>query len=262
MEGISSIIRRQLQKWSAGRYQWDDHRSIKEILTEISEIDPGAKREIVRGIVSTLVDGADHSEQERAPYIQQVKEKDRVTWLRGVNPGIPVVERRLVEFLERPEWPDVQEAREAVEDWLKHLGPGLLTLSGGPGCGKSHLAIAAAQQLFGEEAAVCYREEPVLMTELQGRISDNTAEEMLQEVLVVPWLIIDDLGVAALGDWGREKMDRLVNARWENSEALRTLITTNLLREQMPVRIASRLGDAKLARAVKVEASDYRPERR
>jgi DNA replication protein DnaC len=137
----------------------------------------------------------------------------------------------------------------------------LLTLAGPVGCGKSHLAIAAARQLAAQGESIIYREEPNLIAELQRGLADHICEAVLEEIMVVPWLVIDDLGVTALGDWGKGVIDRIVNARWERSGTKRTLITTNLLDSEMPHRTASRLSDTQLASFMVITASDYRRNR-
>jgi hypothetical protein len=53
-------------------------------------------------------------------------------------------------------------------------------------------------------------------------------------------------------------MDSLIDARWQGSGPLRTLITTNLVSSELPVRIASRLGDTTLGVAVPIQATDWR----
>jgi DNA replication protein DnaC len=84
-------------------------------------------------------------------------------------------------------------------------------------------------------------------------------EEVLQEVMTAPWLILDDLGAAPLGEWDRGQMDGIIDARWAGAKGkLRTLITTNLVGDQMPKRMTSRLKDAKYGKILVIRAADFR----
>jgi DNA replication protein DnaC len=256
MDSFGEIIRGKLRHYFVGRYQELHNRSVKDLLQEVTADDLVARHEIVRGLVGHLANAPEDS--ARLAHIQRMNELDGVSWLCQVDPGIPAAERTLEAFKARQEWPDVALARASVETWLRRAGTGLLSLIGPVGCGKTHLAIAAAQDLFAREQAVVYREEAELVGELQNRMRDNTTEAALQEIMDVPWLIIDDLGLTALGEWGKSTMDRLINARWENSATKRTLITTNLLPREMSPRIASRLNDTESSKVVVVKATDFR----
>ena len=259
MQSFGDMIWGILQRYQLGRFQGSDTRNTRELLADLEQSDPERWPVIRREIVAEVIRGLNASQDSaRQAHIDQTNNLDNVSWLHGINPSIPTVERTFAKFIVRPDWPDVQKAYVAVNAWVRGVGPGLLTLTGPTGCGKSHLAIAAAQVLFAHDKPVIYREEAALIQELQQHIRDNTVEQALQEFMEVPWLIIDDLGLAALGDWAKERMDRLLNRRWESVEWCRTLITTNLISDELPVRIASRLGDVTKASAIAIQASDYR----
>lgn len=203
------------------------------------------------------------SDQERARRERNeavVQEYTQVLHL--VEPEIPDHPLDFGQFHPRPKHPDVRKALELTRDWMEHRGAGLLTLSGPPGVGKSHLAIAAARALMLGGKTVVYRTEAVLVRELQAGIKTNCCEQVLAELCEVPWLILDEMFISGIGAWTAAHIDTLVNARWEHSETLRTLITTNAVGEQLSPRIASRLSDVLRAKTVVIRASDYRRERR
>lgn len=170
--------------------------------------------------------------------------------------GLPL--RDLALWSPRPKFPRLQEARRALEEWMGFKGPAILTLAGDPGVGKSHLAQAAANQLLATGADVFYREEMQLIADLQEAVRSNKLEAALGQVMRVKWLILDDLGQAALKDWGASQMDRIINARWLDAGEVRTLITTNLAAKDLPPRVASRLSDVRVARQVVMQATDFR----
>lgn len=221
-------------------------------LAEFCEANPARRDEVYAWLAQHDAESdADRVRRERNQNI--VDQYTRMLHL--VEPGVPEYDPG--PFRDRPE-SVVQQARQLVDDWQERLTPGLVTLSGPPGTGKSHLAIRACQRLSEDGKVVVYRAESHLVRELQEGIRTNTTEEYLDELCQVPWLVLDEMFISGIGAWTQAHIDTLINARWENSEVVRTLVTTNAVGEQISPRIASRLSDVRKAKTLVVRASDYR----
>ena len=95
-----------------------------------------------------------------------------------------------------------------------------------------------------------------LLSQLRMAIKTNQADEKLQDLKRVPYLLLDEIGCEYGSDWERAKVDELLTARWENGRFL--IAATNLDIEQLPDRIKSRFKDRHLSRYIKNKAPDYR----
>ena len=248
-------VRPLIRKYYADRIAGVEHRSVADLLQEVRAKDP----EAFRHLWAAMWAGENPvRESERQAHIQACRTRDLVDYNIELSPGLPPDARGFGDFHISDEYPKLVEALVATIDWVHGEGPGLLTLAGDPGVGKTHLANAAAHRLSSMGFPIIYRTEGGLIAELQQLMSQQGPETAIQELLTVPWLVIDDLGATALGHWGVGTIDRIVNARWEGSGWLRTLITTNFSSKDLPERIASRLGDITKGRAVAIQAPDYR----
>jgi len=213
-----------------------------------------------RPMIDRLGDSAAAAESERRGYKARAAALHDVDIIRVMQPGIPEVDKTFQAFDPRPDHPRVMDALSYVKQWLDGSGPPVLTLGGPPGTGKTHLAIAAAHALERRGYAVLYRTEIALMGELRRRIRDSTLDAALDDLRAAPFLILDELGASAERDWGEAQRDRILNDRYEGASGTRTLIVTNLDRDQLTPRIASRLSDRSVCRTLWIEASDYRPQ--
>lgn len=131
--------------------------------------------------------------------------------------------------------------------------PWCLVLSGGYGSGKTHLAYAAAN--YRREHGLPYRmiTAPALMAQLKNAIDEKRRSvDTMAPLAYGPedWVrvygettalfILDDFGAHQETEWATTQMFAVLNARYDRG--LPTLITTNLPREQIDPRIASRIG--------------------
>ncbi len=135
---------------------------------------------------------------------------------------------------------------------------GWLLLEGGYGCGKTHLAAAIANQAVSQGILTLFITVPDLLDFLRFAFSDpeTTFEERFEEVRTVDLLVLDDFGTQNATPWAQEKLFQIMNYRYINK--LPTVITTNLLLDQIESRIRSRLQDEMFVRRVRITAPDYR----
>lgn len=197
---------------------------------------------------------------ERAENIRRANEDFNVVAVANLPSGVPDDEKPFKD-LERPkEYPSISQMLDAVVAWVTREGPPLLTISGAVGVGKTSILVAAGNRLLGRGEIVVYRRESDLASDLQVHIRTKDVDRQLTEYAQTPWLMIDDVGTTAQGDWMRGQMDDLIDTRWRLAAGgtIRTLVATNLFSSDLPDRIASRLGDTSRGRAVKVDAPDYR----
>ena len=229
--------------------------SLKVLLDTVREDFPEEIRSMVRLIQQETLNSPDPRAQERRERIQEVMRADGY-YAGDLAPRVPGT-KGFTAFNTQTNH-TVKEAREATLAWVGGGALSILVLAGPPGVGKTHLAGAAAQRLLEGGEEVAYRTEAELMGELH-LLDFKGMENRLQDYSVIPWLVLDDLGTQALGDWGRAIEDRLVDARWRDAgPGLRTLVTTNLKGADLPPRVASRLGDKERSQVVQIMASDYR----
>ncbi|MCS6910959.1 MAG: ATP-binding protein [Anaerolineales bacterium] len=140
---------------------------------------------------------------------------------------------------------------EKPENWL--------LLTGGYGCGKTHLAAAIANQALANGQPALFLNTPDLLDFLRETFapnSDTTYSDRFEEIRTAPLLILDDLGTESPTPWAVEKLYQLLNFRY--NAHLPTVVTTNKRVEDLEGRIASRLSDAEMVTVLNVLAPDFR----
>ncbi len=135
---------------------------------------------------------------------------------------------------------------------------GWLFLQGGYGCGKTHLAAAIANAAVDRGMPTLFLTAPDLLDQLRYAYGseDVTFEDRFEQVRTAPLLVMDDFGTQSATPWAREKLFQILNYRYINR--LPTVITTNLLLEEIEGRMRSRLSDPELVSFVQILAPDYR----
>ncbi len=124
---------------------------------------------------------------------------------------------------------------------------GWLVLAGPSGCGKTHLAAAIANERISRGYPAFYITTPDLLGHLRSAFSPDSEmpyDEFFDRVRNAPLLVLDDLGAQASTPWAKEKLDQLLNHRF-NSQ-LSTVIVTIIPIEQLEDRIHTRLTDPDL----------------
>ncbi len=119
---------------------------------------------------------------------------------------------------------------------------GWLVLAGPSGCGKTHLAAAIANHCIARSKPVFYITAPDLLDHLRSTFGPNSEmpyDEFFEQVRNTPLLILDDLGAQSSTPWAKEKLDQLLNHRF-NSQ-LPTVIVSIIPIEELEERIRTRL---------------------
>ena len=133
----------------------------------------------------------------------------------------------------------VNRIKKYLEEKLWRKGKGLI-LIGGVGTGKTHLASAIVHELAKQDIFVLFIFVPDFLDELRETYEENYEddEDKFELVKNARVLVLDDLGTERITDWTREKITQLINYRYSN--ALPTIITTNLTTQELGARIGER----------------------
>ncbi len=154
--------------------------------------------------------------------------------------------------------PGLRQVVPAIRSYARQP-QGWLTLLGGYGVGKTHLAAAIANEALARGEHVLFAVVPDVLDHLRATFGPQSTvayDERFELVRGVPLLILDDLGTESATPWAREKLYQLLNHRY--NERLATVLTTNLKPEALDPRIYSRLCDPACGRVIQIEAADYR----
>jgi DNA replication protein DnaC len=85
---------------------------------------------------------------------------------------------------------------------------------------------------------------------------ETTFEARFEEIRNADLLVMDDFGTQNATAWAQEKLFQVINYRYINK--LPTVITTNLILDEIESRIRSRLQDADFIQHLRMIAPDYR----
>jgi DNA replication protein DnaC len=130
---------------------------------------------------------------------------------------------------------------------------GWLVLAGPSGCGKTHLAAATANQCIQENRPAFYITTPDLLDHLRSSFNPDSEmpyDEFFEQVRNTPLLILDDLGAQSSTPWAQEKMDQLLNHRFNNQ--LPTVIVSIIPIEELGERIRTRLTDSTICQIYEI----------
>ena len=142
---------------------------------------------------------------------------------------------------------------------------GWLLLTGGPGCGKTHLSVAIISERLGRGQPAFFAFVPALLDHLRATFRPDSLtgyDELFEQVKTTPLLVLDDLGSENSTPWAEEKLYQIIVHR--HNARLPTVITANYLSldqlEEAKPRIRSRLSDS-LVEWAPILAPDYRDQR-
>jgi DNA replication protein DnaC len=136
---------------------------------------------------------------------------------------------------------------------------GWLVLTGGYGSGKTHLAAGPHGRSRRQGLSTHLAVAPDLLDHLRATYAPTNPvsyDAVFEGIRTVDLLVLDDLGAEAPTPWAAEKLYQLLNHRY--IYCLPTMVTTNRTQDQIEGRLASRLGDRRLCRHVRLSAADYR----
>ena len=142
---------------------------------------------------------------------------------------------------------------------------GWLLLTGQPGCGKTHLAVAIINERLTRGQPAYFAFVPALLDYLRATFRPDSLtgyDELFEQVKRTPFLVLDDLGSENSTPWAEEKLYQIIVHR--HNARLPTAITANYISldelEEAKPRIRSRLSDA-LVEWAPILAPDYRDQR-
>jgi DNA replication protein DnaC len=161
------------------------------------------------------------------------------------------------EFVSPQEVANLRDALDASEDFATKL-KGWLLLEGSYGCGKTHLAAAIANDAVQHGVPTLFITVPDLLDSLRFAYNDpeTTFEQRFEDIRNANLLVMDDFGTQNATPWAQEKLFQIINYRYINK--LPTVITTNLILDEVESRIRSRLQDADFVKYIRITAPDYR----
>ena len=162
-----------------------------------------------------------------------------------------------VDFVSPQELASLHDAYDASEAFARDL-QGWLLLEGSYGCGKTHLAAAIANAAVHRGVPTLFITVPDLLDSLRFSFSDpeTSFEARFEDIRTAALLVMDDFGTHNATPWAQEKLFQIINYRYINK--LPTVITTNLILDEIESRIRSRLQDTDFVKHIRITASDFR----
>jgi DNA replication protein DnaC len=162
------------------------------------------------------------------------------------------------EGLNKEELTSLEKAFRAARAFAERPN-GWLILTGGYGCGKTHLAAAIANYRADMGHSPLFVVVPDLLDHLRATFNPNstvTLDRRFEEVRTASLLILDDLGTQSMTPWVREKLYQLFNHRYISE--LPTVITTADKKDQMDARLLSRMEDNRVSTIHAILAPPFR----
>jgi DNA replication protein DnaC len=153
-------------------------------------------------------------------------------------------ENSVVLDIERTLPSQVRTVRGFVRSLESNLEAGHgLWLMGGPGTGKTTMAMIVSRNAIAAGRSVAIYSCPRLLSVIRESIDGTGTLDFLDRLAQVDLLQIDDLGAERRTEWVVEQLYTIINARYEAKRSM--LVTSNLdadaLEEQLGERIVSRL---------------------
>ena len=136
-----------------------------------------------------------------------------------------------------------QEAHQAASEYADEPR-GWLALNGPVGSGKTHLAAAIVNSCLDRGVLALYISVPDLLDHLRsafGPTSDVPYDQLFDQVRNAPVLALDDLGAHATTPWAQEKLNQILNHRFNLQ--LPTVVVLSVPMAQLEEQLRARLED-------------------
>ncbi len=153
------------------------------------------------------------------------------------------------------------EGNSKISEYLKAIAYSKenIVLTGNPGCGKTHLAIAMMRHTGSGKFITI----PDLLLQIRDTFNSGnllTEKELIEDFSKEGFLVLDDLGAEKSSEYSITTLYLILNRRINDEK--KTVITTNLsmqkISEALGDRISSRLSGMNI---VKINMPDYRKKR-
>ena len=136
---------------------------------------------------------------------------------------------------------------------------GWLVLTGGHGCGKTHLAAAIANHRVSNGQPALFITASDLLDHLRATFSPDSLirfDKQFAELRNAPLLVLDALTLESATPWAREKLMQLIDHRYVAE--LPTIVTTSVNRSDLGEWMETRLLDPRMSIVCAITAPVYR----
>lgn len=152
---------------------------------------------------------------------------------------------------------DIKAELQSLADGTAKYAMALLY--GQPGNGKSHLCSAFAKETLTRLVPCLMYDVAMLVSKLHQAISENKVEDIMNECKAITVLVLDDVKLDQIKDWGLDKVEEILSHRYQAQMV--TLATTNADITQFPERLLSRFQDRTISRMFYNKDIDRRPKK-
>jgi len=154
---------------------------------------------------------------------------------------------------------NLHRALQMMHDYTNDPSGWIVLHSNEYGCGKTHLAAAAANSFIKQGKSVLFVMVPDLLDHLRATFDPKLnvrLDKRFSQIKNAPILILDDLGTENASPWAKEKLHQLFNYRYTAN--LPTIITTAVPFDQLDPKLIARFLDRRRCTLFQIEAPPYR----